>query len=389
MTRSSEPAREVSEKSSKRTPRSSSRTDNATPPSVPVAKPVVEAAQDDAPANCAKVSPSHSGLGASSNPVLVKLAEYESVCGGAFADHSMFFAGMPTDLSQVADQASYVASVLKQYANYGIKPMVVLEPQKGMDLHAYAAGAFDEPMQAYFAAIKNLGVTDSTIGQWVLFPEANIPEWGNTNPDDYAANVNRTAQMLKGNFPAAKVLLMLDSKTYPSNDQDYLQGKYASLAPYVQNISKGLVDSFGLQGFPWAAPANTSWESSEDAKVFLNHSMAEEAARILGINNVWFNTGSYNVYYANSPEKRVAATPERRQAIMRSVTSQITAMKSKGYSVSVNIFAEDKSAVTEARDWSYWPAGNPAASSHTDIFRRFIADMNNSSISVGIYDSTK
>lgn len=389
MTRSSEPAREASEKSSKRSPRASSRTDNNTSASVPAAKPVVEAAQDIALANCAQVAPSRPGLSGSGNPVLVKLAEYESVCGGAFTDHSMFFAGMPTDLSQVADQASYVAGVLKQYASYDIKPMVVLEPQKGMDLHAYATGAFDDSMQAYFAALKNLGVTDATIGQWVLFPEANIPEWGNTDPNDYAANVTRTAQMLKANFPAAKVLLMLDSKTYPSNDQDYLQGKYVSLAPYIQNIPKGLVDSFGLQGFPWAAPANTNWESSEDAGVFLNHSIAEEAARILGRSNVWFNTGTYNVYYANSPEMRVVATAERRQSVMRSVTSQITAMKNKGFNVSVNIFAEDKSAVTEARDWSYWPAGNPAGSSHTDIFKRFIADMNNNSISVGIYDSSK
>ncbi len=389
MGRPNEPAREASEKSTKRTPRTSSRADNNSVVSVPAAKPVVEAAQDIAPTNCAQVAPSRPGLSNSGNPVLTKLAEYESVCGGAFADHSMFFAGMPADMSQVADQASYVAGVLRQYANYGIKPMVVLEPQKGMDLHAYAGGAFDEPMQAYFAVLKNAGITDTTIGQWVLFPEANIPEWGNTNPNDYAANVTRTAQMLKGNFPAAKVLLMLDSKTYPSDDAAYLQGKYASLVPYVQNIPKGLVDSFGLQGFPWAAPANTNWDSLDDAAVFLNHSMAEEAARVLGTSNVWFNTGSYNVYYANSPDQRVVVTTERRQATMRGVTSQITALKNKGFNVSVNIFAEDKSAVSEARDWSYWPAGNPSASSHVEIFKRFIADMNNSSISVGIYDSTK
>ncbi|OGD57344.1 hypothetical protein A2V71_00810 [Candidatus Berkelbacteria bacterium RBG_13_40_8] len=46
-----------------------------------------------------------------------------------------------------------------------------------------------------------------------------------------------------------------------------------------------------------------------------------------------------------------------------------------GYKVSVNLFTEDKSATTEATDWSYWKSGEESSSNDSIVSVNFISSL--------------
>lgn len=368
--------------SSKKKNKTSARTATTTKPPTKLL-----ASQSVLSTGCGSLGPLNASMADASHPILKKMSEYQQVCGGDFLHHAMIFTAIPDNGSEVGFWSADIAASLKNFASYGVKPLVVLEPSAQLNLQSFSTGSHDAVMQQYFSAIRAAGISDAMMGQWVLFPEANIPAWGNTNPDTFAANVTRTARILKSTFPSAKATIMLDSKTYPSDDIGYIRGKYSSLVPYVQNIPRGLLDSFGFQGFPWAPPANAIDIASVDPAVFLNVSLAHEAAQVLGLQDIWLNTGTFQTYYASDPARRVTYTPQSRQTILTSIAAQAASLKSQGYSVNINLFSEDKSAVAEAVDWSYWQTGLYGQSQHTAVFKTFAGQLSNSGIPLGIFDT--
>lgn len=339
-------------------------------------------------AACGTVSPRNAKLIASANPQLHKLAEYEQVCGGAFIDRDSFFIPTPANSSQAQTYAQDVARQLKDYAAAGVKPLVFMEPANdsgNLDLKAYQAGAYDTVLDSYFAAIRAQGVTDATMGLWVLLPEGNTPVWSSVDPNVFSSVVTRTATFQKKHFPASQTAIMLDSQTYPSTT-GWDDGAYLSLLPYVQNIPKGLIDSFGLQGFPWASPANQNQASVYDPGSYLRVDLAAQAARSLGLNSVWLNTGSFHQMYTQDSHQTVTATPLQRQAMLTGTVAQAKALRADGFSVAIHLFAENKSGTSEAVDWSYWRDPS-AADVNTEIFKTFVHDAQTDNIPLWLYDS--
>src|SRR6185503_6438711 len=124
-------------------------------------------------------------------------------------------------------------------------------------------------------------------------------------------------------------------------------GTYVSLAPYVSGIPKRTLDSFGLQGFPWAPPANEGGPASYDSAVYLNASLASQAAHILTTSNVWFNTGTFGSKYTNSASQIIHMPAYQRQQLLNGVLSQAASLKGQGFTIEVNLFSEDKSNTAE------------------------------------------
>ncbi len=256
-----------------------------------------------------------------------------------------------------------------------------------VDLHAYSQGAYDAYSATFIQTIKNHGITDSQMGEWMMFSEANLPEWSSTDPGYFVANVNRLGHQFKAAFPGMELTIMLDTMSYDSGDVNYEHGQSKSLAPYVSGINHGILDSFGLQGFPWAPPANVNDEPNYDAAAFMNHSRATEAAGILGVKNIWFNTGTFTTMYAGQPGKTVNASVQQRQQILNSILGQVKATQSAGYNVAVNVFAENKANFGEAIDWSYWHDGQQATSPFTGIFKDFIVQLKGSGADFWLFDT--
>lgn len=341
-------------------------------------------------ANCTPLAPGHSGLAASAAPELRKLAQYEQLCGGAVANRTSFFVPTPATAAQAQSSAADVAATLKAYARSGVVPLVFMEPNSPagdqLDLARYAAGGYDSALDAYFAALQATGITGDMMGMWVLIPEGNLPVWSTVDPNIYAAVVTKTAGFQKKYFPGSQSSIMLDSQSYPVGSS-WGDGHYVSLLPYVQNIPKGLVDSFGLQGFPWAAPANSSDASLYDPHAYLRTDFAVQAARSLGITDIWLNTGTFAEMYADDSAATVRLAPAQRQAELNEVVQLASQVKLQGFTVAIHLFAQNKASVAEATDWSYWqtvPGDDPAAA----VFTTFAHDTQAAGIPIWLYDTS-
>ncbi len=340
-------------------------------------------------AGCNVFPAAHVGLSGASSPELRKLAQYEQLCGGALAGRSSFFVTTPVTVAQANASAADVADTLNEYARFGVQPLVFMEPTTdagtAIDLSTYQSGAYDGALDAYFSALKAHGITDSTMGMWVMLPEGNIPVWSTTDPNVFAADVTKVIQYQKKYFPSSKAAIMLDSESYPVG-ASWGGGHYVSLLPFVQNIPKGLVDSFGLQGFPWAPAANQSGGSVYDPATYLRVDFAAEAAHALGASSIWFNTGTFNKMYTNNNAQTVTNLPAQRQTMLQTVLEEAKGLQSQGFSVAVHLFNENKSSVSEAIDWSYWQT-TPGDTASTAVFTTFAHDAHSANIPVWLFDT--
>ncbi|MEI7818769.1 MAG: hypothetical protein WCI47_01475 [bacterium] len=276
----------------------------------------------------------------------------------------MLFLNTPGSIAESNELASEIVDQLKRVVAGGEQPVVILEPSTSsgqVNFEQYKNGAYDQYLLAMFNQIKALGVNDASLGLWVSFPESNTPEWSQNNPDAISAGIAKTATLQKQVFPASLAGVMFESKTYPAGSKSWDNGSYVSYLPYIRTIPKGLIDSFGVQGFPWGIPAYDGGGGITDPQVFLPRNLAIEGAQFLGANSIWYNTGTYKRMFTDDPSATVSLDANQRNQILDGIASVANSTKAAGYSVFVNIFAEDKSNVGEAIDWSYAPGSADAA----------------------------
>jgi hypothetical protein len=339
--------------------------------------------------SCSLFPPPTPGLANAVSPELRKLAQYEAVCNGTLAARVSFFVPTPITVPEAQTDADSVAATLKEFASFDVVPLVFIEPVSdsgnNIDLNLYSSGAYDSVLDAYFTELKADGITDTMMGMWVVLPEGNLPIWSTTDPATYAADVTKTIQFQKKYFPDSLSAILLDSESYAAG-ASWGNGSYVSLLPYVQNIPKGLINSFGLQGFPWTAPANQAANTVYDPKIYLRVDFAAEVAHALGINNIWFNTGTFNRMYTQTAAETVTLSPTQRQSMLNGVLSQAELLQAQGFNVAIHLFAQDKSAASEATDWSYWH-DQPGGDSNTAVFTTFVHDITTAGIPLWLFDS--
>jgi hypothetical protein len=221
------------------------------------------------------------------------------------------------------------------------------------------------------------------MGTWVPFPEPNLPYWNNQSatPADFAAIVNRYSTLLRAEFPSTEVSILLNSATYDSSDFNWENGDYTSLLPYVAGLNKGAINSVGLQGFPWMPKATQAGNGIFDAAEYLKSAMIIEVADSVGVKKIWFNTGSFIEKYTLDPELKTSVSAGKRKDVLLGTLNQIRIAKEKGYDVTVNIFAEDKSQTAEATNWSYL-----ASAEHASVFAEFVRGLNALGVQASLYD---
>ncbi len=325
-------------------------------------------------------------------PELKKLAEYQEICHSKVTSTLMIFNDMPNSEAEARDKATKMAATLKDFALYDITPLVITEPVTSwgdIDFTEFKSGFYDQWIAIYFQTLKAQGVTDEQMGIWVPFPEANLPYWNrnNASPADFGVIVNKYLGTGRQSFPKLRGSILLNSATYSADDFDWARGEYLSLVPYVKAVDKNLVESFGLQGFPWMPPANRGGAGIFDASEFINHKLAQEAATTLGVKKIWLNTGTFGTKYAGDATKRTIVTPERRTDILNGILVQASELKNLGFEVAINLFSEDKSEADEATDWSYFNSQTVQTSPASPVFTNFAARAHEKNISVWLFDT--
>lgn len=335
--------------------------------------------------SCKPTQPARTTLAASTVPQIRQLAKYENLCGGNTVSKLSFFIATPTTNAEANSYANFTAKRLLEMSRYGIQPIVFFEPSAAagvIDLKAYTDGQYDSVLDVFFISLKNLGVTDATMGTWVPVPEGNTPVWSTLDPDTYGKAVTKSISFQKKYFPTSKSSILLSSTTYYGSPE-WDDGKSVSLAPYLSAIQPGIVDSFGLQGFPWVAGGNPGITNGS-VHDFLRYDLAVDAARILGVKEIWMNTGTFGRKYAGTP-RQVAIPDSTRASLLKDIVLEAKAAKRQGYSVAVHLFAEDKASTGEATDWSYLNGSESTAS----LLKTFVGETQSAGISLWLYDNQR
>lgn len=317
------------------------------------------------------------------DPQLKAVPEYEAACGSAFIDDMMLFTNMPVSADDAKKAADAMTVRLQNFKSYGINPIVIAEPDSEwglIDFHEFATGFYDSFIDTYFARLKQNNIDDASLGTWVPFPEPQQDYWNNaSNPDDFANSVNRYFKILRTHFPQGKTAILLDSQTAGSDVAP-------QLLAYTRLIDNSLVNIAGVQGFPWHPKSNSDKRPAvTSASIFAPASLADEVAKSIGTKEVLLNIGSYRHRKLDNGGTLAVTTTERQQTLS-SITAEVKTLRSKGYSVTVNIFAENKFDVKEGVDWSYWPSGQYGTSPHTALFTNFVHDLHQSGAKIGIFD---
>ncbi len=95
--------------------------------------------------------------------------------------------------------------------------------------------------------------------------------------------------------------------------------------------------------------------------------------------------------YTQDTERKVVLSPSKRKYIAQGITNELKRAQGEGYTVRINIFAEDKSQVAEATDWSYLGSTDTQSSirEHQIVFTDWIEQINAAQIGISIYDKNK
>jgi len=330
-------------------------------------------------------------LSQSSDPHLVQLAKYQNICDSQVTEQVMIFTDMPKDNNVAIEDAKKMADTLKEFDKYNIKPIVIIEPVTDwglIDFSEFGSGFYDNWIYTYFYQLKKEGITDEMMGLWVPFPEANLPYWNHANatPADFSAIVNRYLKAMKYYFPNTKGGILLNSATYEVDDFEWANGEYVSLLQYVEGLDKNLVDSMGMQGFPWVPSKNREEGAVLDPQEFLNSELVSEAADKLETKEIWLNTGTFATKYTLDEELLSTVNVQKRVDILDGIISESLELKKKGYDVTINIFAQDKSQVAEATNWSYLKESFGASLEDETAFIQFVNKLYKNNLQLAIFD---
>ena len=321
---------------------------------------------------------------------LRQLAVYQEACHSFVTDTLMTFVSMPkTSLEGIAN-AKQDAKLLKEFAAADVRPLVIAEPSDAqgttLDFSRFANGSYDAAIDAYFAQLKKEGVTDTMLGIWNPFPEANLPYWKNNKPEYFGPAVTHYLTAAKKYFPNMATSILLNSATYEMTDFNWESGDYNSLLPYVKGIKPGLITYAGIQGFPWISRQGGNGVIFNAAE-FLNPPLLTEMADALGTKKIWFNTGTFSTKYTLDPDLIRTIAPSQRKEILLTIESQAQMLKEDGYDIAINLFAQDKSEESEGTNWSYWERNQPFSSRHTPVLTDFIKVTKENKILFWLFDA--
>lgn len=297
------------------------------------------------------------GLETGTLPCLRRLSEYQDICGSLVTDRVMCFVGFPESREQAQSIASGLAPRLKEFHRFGITPIVIFEPKtesgKDIPLAGIASGEYDPFLRDLFSFLHENGVVGTMIGEWAPYPEINAPIWDKRGffPGDFSIMVNRFFPILRERYPGAKGTILMNAASYDPSDTKWANARYVDFLPYIQDIIPRTVESFGIQGFPWKSGKRDEDVVSMSPDAFLHVERAASAAKWLGVGRIWINSGTFGKM--NQGGTLLSCTPAERAIVLGGLLRNARQLKREGYTVSINLFAEDKIRTSEHIDWSY------------------------------------
>ena len=294
----------------------------------------------------------------SNNRHLRKLRQYQTICRSKVASSLMIFSSTPTSLESAIDLSLDLFNNIKEFSKYNIEPLIILEPSdiegNNLNFRQLATSRYNPNLVQMFQNLLKLGLQPENIGTIVLLPEANTPiwEWNGAKPSVFGDIFNQQAMAIRSVLPKAKLSIMLNSSSYEPDDLEWNNPVPRSFVEYTRNIKPEYIDSVGIQGFGWINRRNQSpTRKILDPKTYLNQNLITEVATYFGTKKIWINTGSFVQKYNNINERQIISNTDLLLQAQQ-LAELTTAIKSKGYQVSVNYFLADKTNSSEGTNWS-------------------------------------
>lgn len=326
-------------------------------------------------------------LTGSTNQQILKLGVYQQKVGGFVADRLMVFTNMPQTTASIRASAQYITRTSKEFKKYGIKPIFVFEPsdENGslLNLKKISQGKYQKNIDKLFSEIKKAGAISKDLGILVPYPEINTPSWDRKgfSPSDFPSMVNGFFDTAKGYFPDIEGGLLLNGASYATEEKSWDNGKMISFSPYITGIKKTSIQHFGLQGFPWVS--DNGKEKYSDAEAFLPITLATEASHTVGASTIWFNTGTFREKYSIG---KVSMNPAERSETLSAILRQAKKVEDGGFSIWINLFAQNKMRTPEKTDWSYLEGGKTLSSGHEKALADFVKSASAANIPLSLFD---
>jgi hypothetical protein len=272
------------------------------------------------------------------------LGNLEERCGkNEIFTGAMQFLPIPVSKGELDDMVSWIPGSLSATEGAGLRSTIILEPNIE---HSTYDKVEDWPLDSYFKALQEHGVTDQQLGRVVVAPEFIVGGWKGNQPENFMPSVEHITTSLLNTFPNARPTILIDT------DSDELD----AILPAIKQSEKSLADfgikSVGVQAFANAAEIPFDDKGVADISHFLSADIVEKIAKSTNTKEVWLNTGITR----QDKSLGVKYTLEQRIAIADAIADVIKELQQRGIKVDgLNIFAENKLKEDEKRDFSLHP----------------------------------
>ncbi|MCU0653041.1 MAG: hypothetical protein MUD10_02170 [Candidatus Pacebacteria bacterium] len=287
-------------------------------------------------------------------------------------ESKMWFAWMPQSVGEANTEAGWLAGNVSEQ---GLVPFE-MEPMEEINLSRVAAGDYDPQLKAMFENLRGRGISGRELGILFIAPEPNNR---GDPPKQYVAVFNHIGKLFKSYFPDGRPAPLLDTSTQVSPG-DY---QYVPLLPYLEGIDTTIIDTVGIQGIAWLSPEGAAG-SELDAQHILDHTVAIEAAKYLGVRNVVVNVG-VPVSRWEKGEKIANLGFEDWNRTLNGLLDQAIMIK-EDLSVdgaALNYFGEDKSKTGEGLDFSIKGQKDPR---FCQAFLDFVLKANEHGIIITVFE---
>lgn len=323
---------------------------------------------------------------------LRQLGEFEALCQSQVTNRVFYSVEYVSDENLATAWANTVAADLKEFAEFGIEPVVVVQntstaPTAPVAETTSTRSAQLTPTtpstQAWGKSLDELltaGVAPSQLKHWVLFPEPNVPGAKTgvaVTPKAYSTQVMTAMDSISERFPDAEYVLVMNAMTFPTAPFSWGEQEYVSWTPYLEGIDSNRISALGVVAFPWLPATGQSGAILTEPNEYIPHWILKEATSYTGVQNIWLITGTFASLYAEDPVQQITVPAEIRKEWLGKTLEVLKHWPSNSWEPTVVISTNDlrAEANASASDWGYWGSDLTTNQDHKWAVLEFIVSL--------------
>lgn len=335
------------------------------------------------------------------------LGEFESQCESQVTSQVFYFVDFVIEEKYVSGWVNRVSNDLKEFAELEVEPIIVVRlPAESQFTRLSAQTTTPTPTtqqpteqekaaliqvvmkhSAWDRALDELvrsGVKQTTINNWIIFPEPNVPYNRNTalSHDEFGIYSSAAIEGIRKYFPDSKFGLVFNAMTFENKGFSWGDQEYISWLPYLEKVDKSLISSLGVVAFPWLPTVGDNRPALTEANEYIPDWIISEAVNYTGVKDVQLITGTFANLYAQDPAQKITVPAEIRKEWLDKSIIVLQQWKKKGWNPNMVISTQDLRVDGSASDWSYWGTEETNNQKHKWVILEFLVALREHEIPV-------